>query len=181
MRILWASKGVHPLDRNIAEGLAARGHELRLFTLNRPAKPWAVPRMGPDVDPRTGPVVGPLAIRRACLEFQPDVVFANFAMTYLSGGDDFFGPDFGGAEVATNVRKGLLSECANTGMFLNNLSFTLALENEIMGAILNDGADPTAAAKAWLAAHPEALAPWLAGVTTKDGGDALAAVTAALK
>lgn len=115
------------------------------------------------------------------LGWEPHPMNANFAMTYLSGGDDFFGPDFGGAEVATNVRKGLLSECANTGMFLNNLSFTLALENEIMGAILNDGADPTAAAKAWLAAHPEALAPWLAGVTTKDGGDALAAVTAALK
>lgn len=82
MRILWASKGVHPLDRNIAEGLAARGHDLRLFTLNRPAKAWAVPRLGPDVDPRSGPVVGPIAIRKACRDFAPDVVFANFAMTY---------------------------------------------------------------------------------------------------
>ncbi len=82
MRILWASKGVHPLDRNIAEGLAARGHDLRLFTLNRPEKPWSVPRMGPDLDPKTGPVLGPIAIRRACRSFRPDVVFANFALTY---------------------------------------------------------------------------------------------------
>ena len=55
------------------------------------------------------------------------------------------------------------------------------MENEIMGAILNDGADPKAAAKAWLAAHSDVLGPWLDGVTTKDGGDAMAAVSAALK
>jgi len=55
------------------------------------------------------------------------------------------------------------------------------MENEIMGAILNDGADPAVAAKTWLAANPDVITPWLAGVTTKDGGDAVAAVTAALK
>jgi glycine betaine/proline transport system substrate-binding protein len=79
------------------------------------------------------------------------------------------------------VRKGYAAECPNTGAFLQNLEFSLALENEIMGAILNDGAEPGTAAKAWLAANLDALAPWLAGVTTKDGGDALAAVTAALR
>jgi glycine betaine/proline transport system substrate-binding protein len=115
------------------------------------------------------------------LGWEPHPMNANFAMTYLAGGDDFFGPDFGGAEVATNVRKGYAAECPNTGAFLQNLEFSLALENEIMGAILNDGAEPGTAAKAWLAANPDALAPWLAGVTTKDGGDALAAVTAALR
>ena len=50
-----------------------------------------------------------------------------------------------------------------------------------MAAILNDGADPADAAKAWLAANPTAWEPWLDGVTTKDGGDAKAAVTAALQ
>ena len=59
--------------------------------------------------------------------------------------------------------------------------FTLPMENEIMGAILNDGADPADAAKAWLAANPDAWEAWLDGVTTKDGGDAKAAVTAALQ
>jgi ABC-type proline/glycine betaine transport system substrate-binding protein len=29
---------------------------------------------------------------------------ANFKMTYLTGGDDFFGPNFGGATVDTNTR-----------------------------------------------------------------------------
>ena len=115
------------------------------------------------------------------LGWEPHPMNAKFTMSYLTGGDDFFGPDLGGATVYTNTRAGYVSECANTGKLLSNLSFTLAMENEIMGAILNNGADPKAAAKAWLAAHSDVLGPWLDGVTTKDGGDAMAAVSAALK
>ena len=105
---------------------------------------------------------------------------ANFDLTYLAGGDDWFGPDFGGAEVYTNTRAGLVEECPNLGVFLNNLEFTLEMENEIMGAILNDGTEPEAAAHAWLSANRDAIAPWLEGVTTRGGGDADEAVMAAL-
>jgi glycine betaine/proline transport system substrate-binding protein len=105
---------------------------------------------------------------------------ANFDMTYLSGGDDFFGPNFGGAVVDTNTRKGFSAECPNVGTFLQNLEFSLAMENEIMAAILDDGEDADDAARDWLAANPSAYAGWLEGVTTKDGGDAAAAVAAAL-
>lgn len=115
------------------------------------------------------------------LGWEPHPMNANFKMAYLTGGDDFFGPNLGGATVYTNTRAGYVAECPNTGKLLSNLSFTLAMENEIMGAILNDGTDPAVAAKTWLAAHPDVIGPWLDGVTTKDGGDAMAAVTAALK
>jgi glycine betaine/proline transport system substrate-binding protein len=115
------------------------------------------------------------------LGWEPHPMNANFKMTYLTGGDDYFGPNLGGAIVATNTRAGYVAECPNQGRFLQNLSFTLAMENEIMGAILNDGADPRDAAKAWLAANPDVWEPWLDGVTTKDGGDAKAAVAAALQ
>jgi glycine betaine/proline transport system substrate-binding protein len=115
------------------------------------------------------------------LGWEPHPMNANFKMTYLTGGDDVFGPNLGGAVVDTNTRAGYAAECPNTGKLLANLSFTLAMENEIMGAILNDGADPADAAKAWLAANPTAIDPWLDGVTTKDGGDAKAAVMAALQ
>jgi len=54
------------------------------------------------------------------------------------------------------------------------------MENEIMGAILDDGADPDDAATAWMAANPDAVLAWLDGVTTIDGGDAVAAVSSAL-
>ena len=114
------------------------------------------------------------------LGWEPHPMNANIEMAYLSGGDDWFGPDFGGATVYTNVRAGYAGECPNVGALLNNLVFSLAMENEIMGAILDDGADPQDAARAWLAAHQDILDGWLAGVTTKDGGDAMAAVKAAL-
>ncbi len=114
------------------------------------------------------------------LGWEPHPMNANFDMTYLEGGDDYFGPDLGGATVYTNTAAGFTSACPNVGALLGNLEFTLAMENEIMGAILNDGEDPAEAAKTWLAANSGILTGWLEGVTTKDGGDAMAAVTAAL-
>lgn len=114
------------------------------------------------------------------LGWEPHPMNASFDLVYLDGGDDVFGPNFGGAEVYTNVRTGLLQECANLGTFLQNLEFTLEMENEIMGAILDDNAVPADAARTWLEANPDAVTPWLAGVTTVDGGDAAEAVRAAL-
>ncbi len=114
------------------------------------------------------------------LGWEPHPMNANIKMTYLTGGDEVFGPDFGGATVYTNVRKGYAEECPNVGKFLSNLEFTLPMENEIMGKILDDGEDPDDAAAAWLTANPEILDTWLAGVTTLDGGDGLAAVRSAL-
>ncbi len=115
------------------------------------------------------------------LGWEPHPMNANFKLTYLSGGDDVFGPNFGGATVLTNVRKGYTEECPNVGQLLKNLSFTLPMENEIMAKILNDGKEPEVAATEWLKANPAAIEPWLAGVKTKDGsGDALPAVKTAL-
>jgi glycine betaine/proline transport system substrate-binding protein len=115
------------------------------------------------------------------LGWEPHPMNANFKMTYLSGGDEVFGPNFGEATVATNTRKGYVAECPNTGKLLQNLEFSLQMENEIMKSIADDQMEPADAAKAWLAANPAVWTPWLAGVTTKDGGDAVAAVTAALQ
>jgi len=110
------------------------------------------------------------------LGWEPHPMNANYDMTYLSGGDDHFGPNFGGATVYTNVRKGYAAECPNVAKLLQNQTFTLAMENEIMAAILDRGEDPNKAAAAWLKDNPGMLDGWLAGVTTVDGGDGLAAV-----
>ncbi|MCT4609219.1 MAG: choline ABC transporter substrate-binding protein [Pelagimonas sp.] len=114
------------------------------------------------------------------LGWEPHPMNANFEMSYLTGGDDFFGPNLGGAVVDTNTRAGFSGECPNVGKLLMNLEFSLAMENEIMGAILNDGEEASDAAAAWLKANPDAFMGWLDGVTTKDGGDAVAAVKASL-
>ncbi len=114
------------------------------------------------------------------LGWEPHPMNANFELTYLEGGDDWFGPNLGGATVFTNTSAGYSNECPNVGKLLGNLEFSLAMENEIMGAILDDGKDPDEAATAWLKANPGTLDGWLAGVTTKDGGDGMAAVKGAL-
>ena len=114
------------------------------------------------------------------LGWEPHPMNANFKLTYLTGGDDVFGPNLGGASVYTNVRAGYTGECPNAGKFITNLKFTLQMENEIMGKILNDGQEPEAAASEWLKANPAVIEPWLAGVTTRDGGDALAAAKSGL-
>ena len=114
------------------------------------------------------------------LGWEPHPMNAKFDMTYLAGGDDIFGPNFGGAEVYTNVRKGYAKACPNVGKLLTNLVFTLAMENEIMSAILDDKEDPQKAAAAWLKKNPGILKGWLKGVTTMSGGDGMAAVNKAL-
>jgi glycine betaine/proline transport system substrate-binding protein len=112
--------------------------------------------------------------------WEPHPMNSNFAVTYLTGGDEFFGPDFGGATVYTNTRAGLVEECPNLGRFLQNLKFSLEMENQVMGYILNDGMAPDAAARKWLKANPDAVRAWLEGVTTTAGGEAWPAVKAAL-
>jgi len=110
------------------------------------------------------------------LGWEPHPMNAEFDMTYLAGGDDIFGPNYGGATVYTNVRAGLTEECPNLGALLENLVFSLAMENEIMAGILQEGETAEAAAEAWLTAHPGVLEDWLAGVKTVDGEPGLPAV-----
>ena len=116
----------------------------------------------------------------AFLGWEPHPMNSRFKMKYLTGGDDVFGPNLGGATIYTNVRKGYVQECANVGKLLTNLVFNLETENKLMDAVLNDNQKPDAAAKTWLKANPEALASWLDGVTTFDGQPGLNAVKTAL-
>jgi glycine betaine/proline transport system substrate-binding protein len=114
------------------------------------------------------------------LGWEPHPMNANFDLTYLEGGDDFFGPDFGGATVYTNTSAGFVDACPNVGQLLQNLEFSLAMENEIMGMILDDGKDPAEAATLWIQANPDVLPVWLDGVTHADGSDGLEAAKMAL-
>ena len=114
------------------------------------------------------------------LGWEPHPMNTKFKLDYLSGGDDVFGPNYGGATVLTNVRAGLRQDCPNLGRFLDQLTFTLPMENTVMGSILFDGQEPDKAATDWLKANPAALDGWLAGVATLDGQPGLPAVKASL-
>lgn len=84
------------------------------------------------------------------------------------------------ATVYTSTRKGYVDECPNVGQLLKNLSFTLDMENTIMGSILDDKMEPEDAAKAWLKKNPQVLEPWLKDVATVDGRPGLEAVRGSL-
>ncbi|MDT3723302.1 choline ABC transporter substrate-binding protein, partial [Pseudomonas oryzihabitans] len=86
------------------------------------------------------------------LGWEPHPMNTRFKMAYLSGGDDVFGPNYGGATIYTNVRKGYVQECPNVGKLLTNLSFTLDMENQLMDKVLNEKQNANAAAKVWLKA-----------------------------
>jgi glycine betaine/proline transport system substrate-binding protein len=110
------------------------------------------------------------------LGWTPHPIMGEMKITYLDGMGD---SGFGAATVHTNVRKGFVAECPNVGKFITNLKFNLSMENHMMDAILK-GADANTTATEWLKANPDAVKPWLDGVTTFDGGDAAAAVKAKL-
>ncbi|MHB0777227.1 choline ABC transporter substrate-binding protein [Halomonas sp. WWR20] len=114
------------------------------------------------------------------LGWEPHPMNTNFDMAYLEGADDYFGPDLGGATVYTNTRGGYANECQNVGALLENLTFSLEMENQIMGAIMDAGEEPREAARSWLQSHPEVLDTWLDGVTTVGGEPGLPAVKKAL-
>ncbi|UXN02525.1 choline ABC transporter substrate-binding protein [Bartonella sp. HY406] len=114
------------------------------------------------------------------LAWEPHPMNTRFDIAYLNGGDEYFGPDFGGATVSTNVRKNYTNECPNVGQLLNNLEFSLAMENEIMGDILEKHIKPELAAASWLKNNPNVLDQWLEGVTTFDGKESLALVKDAI-
>lgn len=101
------------------------------------------------------------------LGWEPHPMNTRLQMKYLDGGDAYFGPNYGGATVFTNVRAGYLQECPNVAQMLKNLKFDLAMENQLMDAVLNERRNPRQAAKSWLKANPQVQDVWLQGVVPR--------------
>ena len=125
------------------------------------------------------------AVKRA-VDKQQWVVFAGWKphpmnlqidMKYLSGSDDAFGANEGSATVSIMTAAGYQQQCGNVAKLLGNLKFTSQDISQVMAPIL-DRTPPQKAARAWLKAHPEHVATWLAGVTTFDGKPADPALVA---
>lgn len=114
------------------------------------------------------------------LAWAPHPMNDAIEITYLSGGDAQFGPDYGGASVHTLARKEWVAACPNAARLFSQMVFDVPMENALMGKILNDGADAKDAAREWLADNPQAIDAWLDGVTTLDGQPGAEAVKAAV-
>lgn len=125
------------------------------------------------------------AIRRGewvvFLGWAPHPMNVKYKIDYLSGGDAYFGPNYGGATVRTLANQKFLSACPNLQRLARQLVFDLNTENQMMLMILDGGLDQNAAARKWLSENPELLTKWLDGVTTIDGKPGLEAVKASLK
>ncbi len=103
------------------------------------------------------------------LAWEPHPMNVMFKLDYLTGGDDTFGPNFGAANVYTDIRAGYADECPNVAALLRQEKFSLGAEDDMMNLIINRKLDPARAAAAWAHAHKDILRPWLDGVTTIDG------------
>ncbi|MDR3433989.1 MAG: choline ABC transporter substrate-binding protein [Rouxiella aceris] len=114
------------------------------------------------------------------LGWEPHAMNTRFKLTYLSGGDAWFGPHYGSATVNTVTRKDFASQCPNLNRFFTQLKFDVPLENAIITRVLDDKQTAEAAARAELAKRPELLNGWLNGVTTRSGQPAQDAVKKAL-
>ncbi|BCS33155.1 hypothetical protein TBR22_A23820 [Luteitalea sp. TBR-22] len=101
------------------------------------------------------------------LGWAPHPMNTRIALRYLSGGDAWFGPDYGGATVHTLTRRGYAAACPNVGRLLRNLVFTVDEENAWMDAILTQRRSPAEAARSWIASHPARREAWLTGVTAR--------------
>lgn len=109
------------------------------------------------------------------LAWEPHPMNVQVKMKYLEGGDTVFGPNYGEAKVYTATAPDYQTRCPNAAKLIGNLQFNTEIENQVMVLIL-DKANPVAAARNWLKKNPAILQQWLAGVTTFDGKDAVAAV-----
>lgn len=114
------------------------------------------------------------------LAWAPHPMNEAIDITYLSGGDAQFGPDYGGATVHTLARSAWVETCPNAARLFGQLVFDVPMENVLMGKILDNGMDPRDAAREWLADNPAVIDAWLEGVTTLDGQPGADAVRAAV-
>lgn len=115
------------------------------------------------------------------LAWEPHPMNTKLDLEYLAGADRYFGENFGSSTVYTVANGSLRRRCPNVGKLLENLSFTVAMENELMDQVLNQNVNPRRAARDWLKGHPEVLAAWMKGVTTRGGAPGMPVVENDLK
>ena len=110
----------------------------------------------------------------------PHPMNVNVQMTYLTGSEDVYGPNEGAAIVSTVTAPDYAQRCPNVNRLLENLTFTAALESQLMVPIM-ERKTPQDVARQWLRDNPQDLQRWLAGVSSFDGKDGVAIVQASLK
>ncbi|MBI3893414.1 MAG: choline ABC transporter permease subunit [Candidatus Wallbacteria bacterium] len=95
------------------------------------------------------------------LGWRPHPMNTTLSMEYLTDPLQKWGLGGGASEVHTIVSRELVRRSPELTAFFRKLAFTVELENELMGAILDRSQSPEAAARAWMQRHPPAVSAWL--------------------
>ncbi|MGG2395437.1 choline ABC transporter substrate-binding protein [Pseudomonas sp. SH1-B] len=109
------------------------------------------------------------------LGWEPHPMNDRLKMNYLAGGDDYFGPNYGAAQVNTVARGNFSQQCPNLAKLFRNMTFTISAENHLMSAVLEGNTNRRRVAKQWIEENPEVIASWLNGVTRYQGAPITAA------
>lgn len=104
------------------------------------------------------------------LGWEPHPMNERLKMNYLAGGDDFFGANYGAAQVNTVARGDFSRQCPNLARLFRNMTFTISAENHLMSAVLEGNTNRRRVAKQWIEENPQIVASWLEGVTRYQGG-----------
>jgi glycine betaine/proline transport system substrate-binding protein len=114
------------------------------------------------------------------LAWEPNPMNVRYHLTYLEGGDKYFGPHYGEATVYTLGRPGFRQQCPNLAQFFSQLKFAVPMENTMMVPVAKGSVEPGPEASEYLKQHPALLQNWLQGVKTASGQPALPAAQQAL-
>ena len=96
----------------------------------------------------------------AYLGWAPHPMNLNIDMKYLSGGEEYWGPNQGGATVYTLARTGYAWECPNVGQFLENYRYTVDEQSQMGHYIINEDMDYAEAGLRLIKEKPELLERW---------------------
>lgn len=96
----------------------------------------------------------------AYLGWAPHPMNLNIDMKYLSGGEEYWGPNQGGATVYTLARTGYAWKCPNIGQFLENYRYTVDEQSKMGHYIINEDMDYAEAGRRLIKENPELLERW---------------------
>lgn len=105
----------------------------------------------------------------------PHWMAIKYDMYILDDPEEVYGENQGRSEVRTIVRTGYAEENANIMQLLKQFTLTADEQSQFISAYSLEEWSKTDVAHDWLADHPERVAQFLEGVTTRDGQPALQA------
>jgi glycine betaine/proline transport system substrate-binding protein len=160
-----------PANKNISDMIADNAYGLKNWSMLPSSEAAMLSEVQRDVGQKKWIVF---------LAWEPHPMNVRFHLTYLSGGEKYFGPDYGQATVYTLGRPGLAQQCPNLAHLFANMKYNVDTENALMVPVASGSAEAPQEAADYLKQNPRQLKAWLAGVTTASGQPALPVASAAL-